>query len=198
MTDKNKEIFRHIDVYIEYSNAVVPNFDVRGKPDLLAWDQAMESHQPNKEPLARIYKKDIAELCEEAIYEHFEGVDLNEVFESDHVTIEFDEVYDTEDDGPTLKWNWADIVQEAYCYENNLSQVDYYGKDFEWGDEEKLHKQVPPISDFIHFIEEEASDHVRYYEKGNSNDYFPLKCRLDNLRKMMELAEKLYGDNWYD
>ena len=189
MTDKNKEIFRHIDVYIEYSNAVVPNFDVRGKPDLLAWDQAMESHQPNKEPLARIYKKDIAELCEEAIYEHFEGVDL---------TIEFDEVYDTEDDGPTLKWYWADIVQEAYCYENNLSQVDYYGKDFEWGDEEKLHKQVPPISDFIHFIEEEASDHVRYYEKGNSNDYFPLKCRLDNLRKMMELAEKLYGDNWYD
>lgn len=192
MTDKDGKKFRYVDVYIEYDNAVVPDFDSYGKPDLLGWDAAMDAHEADREPLARIYKKDLVEVCKEAITESFEDVNLNEVYERDYVTIEFDEVYDTEEDGPTLQWFWKDIVQDAYCYEENLSQVDIDGQDFDWDEKKNLYKQVPPISDFIHFMEEEASAHARYYQKGNSSDYFPIEFRLDNLRKLMELAEKLY------
>tara|TARA_Y100001938_G_C7902162_1_gene335223 strand:- start:62 stop:658 length:597 start_codon:yes stop_codon:yes gene_type:complete len=198
MIDKNDKNFRHVDVYIQYSNAVVPNFDEKGKPDLLAWDEDMQSHEPDREPLATIYQKDIAEVCEKAIRQSFNDVNLNEVYESDYVSIEFDEVYDTKEDGPTLQWYWEDIVQDAHAYEKHLSQVDYHGEDFKWENQEELYKQVPPISDFIHFIEEEAASHVTYFQKGNSSDYFPIRFRLENLRKLMELAEKLYGSNKFD
>lgn len=199
MIDKDGKKFRYVDVYIEYDNAVVPDFDSYGKPDLLGWDAAMDAHEPDREPLIRIYQKDLVEVCKEVITESFEDVNLNEVYERDYVSIEFDEVYDTEEDGPTLRWFWEDIVQEAYCYEMNLSQVDIDGKDFDWDEKENLYKQVPPISDFIYFMEEEASAHARYYQKGNGSDYFSIDFRLDKLRKLMELAEKLYDKgNRYD
>lgn len=188
--NKDKKIFRHIDVYIHYDNAVVP--DCSG--DVLGWNEALESHEADREPLAKIFKKNIAEVCKQAIEKHYENVNLNEIYESDYVSIEFDEIYDTEENGPTLQWYWKYIVQDAYAYHENLSQVDRDGKEFEWEDEEKLFQQVPPISDFIHFIQEEAASHVEYFQEGNHDDYFPIEFHLENLRKMLELAEKLYGN----
>jgi len=196
VTDQIEKRLRHIDIAIEYGNAIVPSFNSSGKPDLLGWDEAMEDSETASDLLVRVYHKDLVGVCKDAINQSFADVDLNDVYESDDVAIIANYFYDTEENGPTLKWYWEEIVQEAHCYEENLSTVDFHGNDYDWDDQEKLHKQIPAISDFIHFIQEEASDHVRYYEKGNMSDYFPISYRLDNLRKLMELAEKLYGDHY--
>ena len=193
---KFEKTFLHVDIEAQYGNAVVPSFNSSGKPDLLGWDEAMENSETQIDTLVRIYHEDLVEVCKKAIDKYFSNVDLNDAYMCDDVALVASTYYDTEDDGPTLKWFWQEVVQEAYCYEENLSRVDFYGNDYEWDDQEKLHKQIPTISDFIHFIQEEASDHVRYYEKGNMSDYFPINYRLDNLRKLMELAEELYGDHY--
>lgn len=196
MTDQFEKRLRHIDIEIEYGNAIVPSFNSSGKPDLLGWDEAMEDSETASDLLVRVYHKDLVEVCKDAINQSFADVDLNDVYESDDVAIVANYSYDTEDNGPTLKWYWEEIVQESHAYFENLSQVDFFGNKYEWGDKDKLHKQIPALSDFIYFIEEEASDHVRFYEKGNPNSYFPISYRLENLRKLMELAEEIYGDHY--
>ena len=76
-------------VKISYSNAVVPEFDSSGRPDLLGWDAAMESHDSEEEVLAVFHDDDIASLCKPVIKEFFEDVDLNEMYQSDDVDLRF-------------------------------------------------------------------------------------------------------------
>ena len=50
-------------VSVSYSNAVVPSFNSRGKPDLLAWDEAMDEHEDSEDTLAIFYDPDVLEAC---------------------------------------------------------------------------------------------------------------------------------------
>jgi len=46
-------------VSISYSNAVVPNFDSHGRPDLSGWDDAMDSHEDSEDTLAIFHNPDV-------------------------------------------------------------------------------------------------------------------------------------------
>ena len=58
-------------VSVSYSNAVVPSFNSRGKPDLLAWDEAMDEHEDSEDTLAIFYDSDVLEACKPIIEEMY-------------------------------------------------------------------------------------------------------------------------------
>jgi len=173
---------------ITYSDAVVPEFDSSGRPDLLGWDDAMESHQPEEEVLAVFHDEDIAALCKPVIKGFFDDVntlDLKEVYQSDDVELKFET---REEKIKTTKWFWEEIVQDtSVFYDHSLGEKDADGKEYQWEDEAALHKQVPAMDDFLFCVKEEACFRV---EDPRSN-------ALNNLEQMYQLADKWYGENEY-
>ena len=86
----------------------------------------------------------------------------------------------------TAKWFWEEIVQDtSVFYDHSLGEKDVDGKEYQWEDEEALHKQVPAMNDFLFFVKEEACFRV---EDPRSN-------ALNNLEQMYQLADKWYGEN---
>ena len=173
---------------ITYSDPPVPEFDSSGRPDLLGWDDAMESHQPEEEVLAVFHEEDIAELCKPVIKAFFNTLDddvIKEVYQSDDVELKFET---REEKIKTTKWFWEEIVQDtSVFYDHSLGEKDVDGKEYQWEDEEVLHKQVPAMNDFLFFVKEEACFRVKD----------PRSNALNNLEQMYRLADKWYGENEY-
>ena len=189
-------------VKISYSNAVVPEFDSSGRPDLLGWDAAMESHDSEEEVLAVFHDDDIASLCKPVIKEFFEDVDLNEMYQSDDVDLRFQKMPPPENrtiPETTTAWFWKEIVQDtSVFYDHELGEKDRDGEEYQWEDDELLHKQIPAMDDFLHFVKEEACQYVEYYRPRNMSDYFEMDYMLSNLTKMYELARMWYSRDPYN
>jgi len=140
-------------VSISYSNAVVPSFDSRGKPDLLAWDEAMDEHEDSEDTLAIFYDPDVLEACKPIIEEMYADEEkLMEQYESDYVYLNFHKPPPVrEEDKPTLKWFWNDVVGDFFDCEKWRDEdgniLDDAGKPFDWNSD-GLYNQKPSLENY--------------------------------------------------
>jgi len=151
---REKKMSEETIVSIIYGNAVVPNFDSRGKPDLLAWDDAMDDHEDDEDKLAVFYNPDVLKACKPVIEEMYsDEKKLREKYESDNVDLEFRKKPPVRDeDKPTLKWFWDNVVGDFFDYskwENEEGKIlDHSGKEYDW-EGGGFYNQYPPKEHYI-------------------------------------------------
>lgn len=191
-----KQKFKYVHAYIQHSNAVVPEFDSRGKPDLLGWDDAVASHKPDTDPIALFYTKDYAELCKPVIDQYYESVDLNEVYEADNVDIVWQEVW--EDSDVDIKFFWEHIV----CVDMGFSPEDHgwdpdatdkLGNDYVWNTDH-LFTQVPKFDDFVKSCQHRISGELESVrEPWDISQEDAISNAVEDFNKMLSLLVKYYS-----
>ena len=188
--------FKYTEAYIEYSNAVVPEFDSKGKPDLLGWDDAVASHQPNTDPIAKFYSKEYAEICKPVIEGFYKDIDLNEVYEADDVDIVWNEVWEAK---PSLdiKWFWDEII----CIDNGFNPDDHEwsaeekdkdGNEYLWN-EDGLFSQVPKYTDFVKSCQIHIENEMDFLKNPyDISQEEAIDNAVDEFSKILQLIVKYY------
>lgn len=194
--------YNRTEVFIQYSNAIVPEFDSKGKPDLLGWDDAKASHIPDKDAIATFYSKDYANICMPAINDYHKDIDLSEVYEADDADVYVHHIYDEEE--LSIAFFWEEIVDvgngfspEDHGWDKDATDKD--GNDYLWN-EEGLFQQVPKYEDFV----KSCQNHLRLelnwcIDPDETSQEEAVRGSVREIAKMMELAVKIYGRRYsYD
>lgn len=189
--------YNRTEVFIQYSNAVVPEFDSKGKPDLLGWDDAVASHIPDRDPIATFYSKDYANICMPAINDHHKDIDLRKVYDADDADVYVHHIHDEEEELSTAFF-WEEIVNvgngfspEDHGWDKDATDKD--GNEYLWN-EEDLFQQAPKYDDFV-----KSCQHRLMLELGwcvdptEMSQEDAVRESVNELNKMMELAVKVYG-----
>ena len=191
-------------VSISYSNAVVPSFDSRGKPDLLAWDEALDEHEDSEDTLAIFYDPDVLEACKPIIEEMYADEEkLMEQYESDYVDLNFRKPPPVrEEDKPTLKWFWNDVVGDFFEYgkwrDEDGNILDDAGKPFDW-DSDDIYNQKPSLENYkIACMDYLIGDLGGAIQPEDDAPASVWESEFQEAaKKMMELGRKLYNP-YYD
>jgi hypothetical protein len=186
---------------VEYYNAVVPEFDSRGCPDLLGWDEAMHNKDEDERDVwAVFHDKDVAELCKPVIeqffnkhhkdnYDEFTSGEPTFLFEEDREEISTEEA--------TLDWFWDEIVGDCFSYdlwsEKDGVILDANAEPFDW-DGGGYRKQKPAFRDYLATCSHYLAHDFKYAIKpvDCSGDVYLRWLQVEQA-KLIELGRKLYG-----
>jgi len=191
---------------IEYYNVIVPEFDSRGCPDLLGWDEAMDDADDDEQDVwATFYDEDIAKLCKPVIEDFFNKhhKDQYDEFMSGEPTFLFRVVIEDDDDNSpaNLHWFWDEVIGDYFNWDLWVDKddkiVDSEGKEFDWDGEGYL-KQKPSFNHYIIACEQ----HLRGLLE---NCIRPVDCSSDTWfnilqseqKKLISLGKELYNDMYY-
>ena len=122
---------------IEYYNVIVPEFDSRGCPDLLGWDEAMDDADDDEQDVwATFHDEDIAKLCKPVIEDFFNKhhKDQYDEFMSGEPTFLFRVVIEDDDDNSpaNLHWFWDEVIGDYFNWDlvEEISKHDYDYENF--------------------------------------------------------------------
>ena len=194
---------------IEYYNVIVPEFDSRGCPDLLGWDEAMQNADDDEQDVwATFHDEDIAKLCKPVIEEFFNKHHKDEYdeFMSGEPRFLFKEVDDNDDDDEpaNLDWFWDTVVDAGSgCFDFRMWEnkdgkiVDSEGKEFDW-EGDGYRKQKPSFQNYLAACQQ----HLAY---DFAHAIRPVDCSSENIfnwlqrdqEKLIFLGKELYNDMYY-
>ena len=189
-------------VSISYSNAVVPNFDSRGRPDLLGWDDAMDSHQDKEDTLAIFHDPDVLEACKPIIKKMYADEEsLREEYQSDYVDLNFRKVPPVkEEDKPTLKWFWDVVIDDFFDYEKWKDEdgniFDDLGNPFDW-EGGGFYSQKPSLENYkIACMDYLSGDFGGAIEPEDAPASVWESEFQEAAEKMMQLGRELYNSDY--
>lgn len=174
-------------ILVDSKDWPTPSFDSRGKPDLLAWDDAVEDWEPEETFVASAQNKEDAEKIFSL---------LREKYDSDEESTEL-EIQECKEEEMSLS-DWWEWNQDRFCNPDdyNLTENDDEGEPYNWEDGELLKKQVPSYHDFITLL---AVDAVRdVFDSNNCLEMSMSGKRLRNQKRMdslWSLHDKLYKED---
>ena len=190
-------------VSISYSNAVVPSFDSHGKPDLLGWDDAMDSHQDSEDTLAIFHDPDVLEACKPIIEKMYSDEEkLREEYQSDYVDLKFWKPSPVrEEDKPTLKWFWDNVIGDHFDYrkweDEDGKILDYFGKEYDF-ETDGYYSQYPSKKHYLiacmDCLHSDMVGCLDPYDVGE--DVWDADFHKYS-QNMIELGRKLYGSYSY-
>lgn len=174
-------------VLVDSSDWPVPDFDHRGKPDLLGWDDAVDAWSPEKTVIATVYDKDDAKEILALLQPKYDSKE-----EATELEIQ---KHQQEEESYTLEDWWKDN-DECFCDLDyyGLTEKDDKGNPYNWDDRDILYQQKPSYHDFISLLAHEAASDV--FDNNNCVD-----CTMDMKRqynqkkmdKLWKLHDSLYG-----
>ena len=175
-------------ILVDRSDWPVPEFNNRGQPDLLRWDDAVDAWEPDTTVIATVYDKDDAEEILAL---------LKPKYDSEEEATELEIQPHQEEEPYTLNDWWSD-------YDQHFCELDYYaltekddsGNPYNWEDRDILYQQKPSYHDFISLLAHEAAGDV--FDNNNCVDWTMAKKRQYNQQKMnklWKLHDSLYADD---
>ena len=189
---------------IEYYNAVVPEFNSNGCPDLLGWDEAMHNKLDDERDVWAIFHdKKIAELCRPVMADFFDKhhKDNYDEFTSGEPTFVFETEREEAFGEATLDWFWDDVIGDCFDYDlwadKDGNVLDADGKPFDW-DSEGYRKQKPSFKNYLVACER----HLAY---DFEHAIRPVDCAAEHFvswlqqdqERLIELGRELYNDLYY-
>ena len=172
-------------VLVNSSDWPVPDFDHRGKPDLLGWDDAVDAWEPEETVIATVYDKDDAEKILAL---------LKPKYDSQEEAEELEIRKHWQEEPYTLQDWWSDYDQHFCELEYyGLTEKDDEGKPYDWEDGDILYQQKPSYHDFITLLAHTAAGDV--FDNNNCVDWTMDQKRQYNQQKMDKLwtlHDKLY------
>ncbi len=193
-----KRKYKSTEVYIEYSNVVLPEFDSKGKPDLLGWDDAVQANQPDRDSIATFYSPEYEKVCMPAILEHSKSVDLCEVYEADDAEIVVEHKY-AEEEKESIPFFWEEIVDvgngfspQDHGWDENATDKD--DNEYLWNEDEFL-QQIPKYKDFVKSCQHYLGRELEWcLAPDGTSQADAVDCSIKELTKMMQLAVQIYGN----
>lgn len=178
---------RYSIVLVDSSDWPVPDFNSRGQPDLLRWDDAVDAWEPEETVIATVYDEDDAEQIMAL---------LKPKYDSEERATELEiHKHQQEEESYTLQDWWKDN-DECFCDLDHygLTEKDDSGNPYNWEDRDILYQQKPSYHDFISLLAHQAAGDV--FDNNNCVDEAMAEKRRYNQQKMNNLW-KLH-DSLYD
>lgn len=180
---------RYSIVLVDSSDWPVPEFNDRGHPDLLRWDDAVDAWEPYKTVIATVYDKDDAEEILALLQPKYDS-------EEEATELEIQK-HQQEEESYTLEDWWRDN-DECFCdlEHYGLTEKDDEGNPYNWEDRDILYQQKPSYHDFISLLAHEAAGDV--FDNNNCVDWTMDMKRQYNQKKMdklWKLHDSLYADD---
>lgn len=188
---------------MEYSVAVAPSFDSSGRPDLLAWDDAMDSHENDVDIWATFHDSEAADLCEPVLRDLFKSREDAAREECDEPVFICENVKPTATEELDIGYFWQDILDLGNGFdpdEFGWSDTDKSGDEYAWN-EDTLEKQVPKPDDYLSVAMNDLR--VELECAFNPYDISPSEAEafaLEKFQNILRLGIQLYrrkGD-YYD
>ena len=186
---------------VEYYNVIVPEFDSRGCPDLLGWDEAMhDKPEDDKDVWAVFHDKEVADLCQPILKEHFKKHYENQYDEytTGEPTFLFEQDVYEDSEPASLDWFWDEVISDCFDYDlwadKDDKVLDADGKEFDW-EEGGYRKQKPSFKNYLVACEQ----HLAYDFKHAiipvdcAAEHF-VRCLQQDQERLIELGRELYGD----
>lgn len=206
---------------MEYSVACVPSFDSGGRPDLLAWDDAMDSHENEKEIWAEFHDEEAAKLCEPVLKRLFESREEDAKMQCDTPYFIDDDVSDNRPEPLSVEYFWEEVLWLDNGFdpdEFNWSDTDRDGNEYWWtcatNDYQNVEKpiksrrkhlqemkdgltqQVPKEQDYLSVALNELESELRFafnpYDMSASSAEHLVREKFE---KIMRLGIQLYRDH---
>jgi len=188
---------------MEYSVAVVPPFDSSGRPDLLAWDDAMDSHENDVDIWATFHDDEAADLCEPVLRDLFKSREDAARQECDEPVFICESVKPTTAEKLDIEYFWQDILDLGNGFdpdEFGWSDTDNTGNEYAWN-EDALEKQVPKPDDYLSVAMNDLR--VELECAFNPCEISPSEAEafaLEKFQNILRLGIQLYRkkDDYYD
>ena len=180
---------------VENYNPPVPSFDSNDKPDLLGWDAAMESYEPDSNVLATANDRDDAAMIASMLADEYDN-------EEEGSFVTWGLAHDQTEEEPTLiqrLFNWWEDYRDWFCEleEYNLTEVDDQGNPYDWENDNVLYTQVPSYHDFMTIMAHRAARDVFYC--NNNLDASPKSKRRwkeSYMEDLWTLHDMLYDTDY--
>ena len=178
---------RYSIVLVDSSDWPVPDFNSRGQPDLLGWDDAVDAWEPEETVIGTVYDEDDAEKILALLKPKYDS-------EEEATSLEIQK-HQQEEESYTLEDWWRDN-DECFCdlEHYGLTEKDDKGQPYNWEDKDTLYQQKPSYHDFISLLAHEAARDV--FDNNNCVDWTMAKKRQYNQQKMnnlWKLHDSLYA-----
>ena len=174
-------------VLVDSSDWPVPEFNDRGHPDLLRWDDAVDAWEPEETVIATVYDEDDAKQILALLKPKYDSKETAEELEIQKHQQEEEESYTLQD------W-WSDYDQHFCDLDHyGLTEKDDEGKPYNWDDRDILYQQKPSYHDFISLLAHQAAGDV--FNGIDCVDEAMTEKRRYNQQKMnnlWKLHDKLY------
>lgn len=180
---------------MEYSVAVVPTFDRSGRPDLLGWDDAMDSHENDVDIWATFHDDEAADLCEPVLRDLFKSREDAAREECDEPVFICESVTPTTAEKLDIEYFWQDILDVGNGFdadEFGWSDTDNSGKEYAWN-EDSLEKQVPKAEDYLSVAMNDLRSELEF--AFNPYDISPSEAEafaLEKFQNILRLGIQLY------
>lgn len=132
---------------MEYYEACVPSFGSDGHPDLLAWDDAMDSNESDKEIWATFHDDEAADLCEPILERLFASREEDAKMRCDEATFINEDVRETQKERVSIEYFWEQVLYIDNGFdpdEFNWSDTDRDDNEYWWSCVHNDYKNVFP------------------------------------------------------